>query len=75
MMIGSRSCTSISMIALAEQQHLTIYDSHFSDQALSLSLVLPVIPRNTATMSDDEDRVTMPFKFVTGMVQCFKCRY
>jgi hypothetical protein len=23
-------------------------------------------PRNTANMSDDEERVTMPFKFVTG---------
>ena len=33
-------------------------DTHTFDSFISLE--------NTATMSDDEERVTMPFKFVTG---------
>ena len=39
--------------------------AYSNEQAANLTL--RITSCNTAVMSDDEERVTMPFKFVTGM--------
>lgn len=56
------SCTRTSLVPSPPGSNTRHRDS---DEAPDHLAATP--PEYTANMSDDEERVTMPFKFVTGM--------
>jgi hypothetical protein len=57
------TCNSFDHTATVESA-LTL--EHHTHTLRNTSPLQNLPPTNTAKMSDDEDRVTMPFKFVTG---------